>query len=195
MPELAPVKPTLLELYLSDNQLVSFPVDYFQGFVRLLRLEVARNQLIAAPSVGWLASTWNSLEFLDLKENRITTLEGLTSKMPFERLRGLDLNENKIDKFDVGILGKMPKLRHLQIHGNDITQMDDYRRYFPHNPIVHTNPFHCDESMAWISTIKTTEWIYQRPTCATPWCLKDRDMLKISKYFPRNTNSTKWRVV
>ena len=156
VPELAPVKPTLITLNLSDNRLGKFSVDYFEGFVRLKSLYVACNQLIDAPSVGWLAPT---LECSNLRENRITSLEGLTSQTPFPALRRVNLNENNIDELNVGILGKMPKLRYIKIAGNYITQIDDYLPFFPHTPNLHWNPFHCDESIAWIST-KATEWTY-----------------------------------
>ena len=57
MPELSPIKPTLQKLYLSENQLVRFPNDYFKGFLQLQELLVNDNHLEAATSISWLTST------------------------------------------------------------------------------------------------------------------------------------------
>ena len=186
-PDLTSVKTTIRKLDLSYNKLVGFPKNYFKGFVLLSRLFVGSNQLVAAPSVGWLAKT---LGFLDLLDNRITSLKGLTNQEPFEALRYLILRKNNIDAFDVSILSKMPKLEHLDISRNRITEIDDYRPFLSHDPNIHPNPFHCNKSMAWISSIKATEWeLFYRPKCATPWCLKGWDMLRMGKYVLQNSRS------
>ena len=178
-PELSPVKSTLRKLYLSENQLVRFPNDYFKGFLQLQDLQVADNHLVAAPSVSWLAST---LELLSLQDNRITSVAGIYSQTPFPKLSLLYLQENKLDKFDFRILSKMPKIRHLRLDTNHIRHISDYRPYFPHTDIsLHVNPFHCDMKVAWMSTVVSI--FVRQATCATPWCLKGKVIAMMSKYF------------
>ena len=101
-PEISPVKPTLHKLYLSENQLVRFPNDYFKGFLQLRVLDVTAYLLVAAPPISWLTST---LGVLSLESNCITFVAGIYSKTPFHRLSGLFLENNEID---IRILSKMP---------------------------------------------------------------------------------------
>ena len=177
-PERSPVKSTLRKLYLSENQLVRFPNDYFKGFLQLQDLQVADNHLVAAPSVSWIAST---LELLSLEKKRITSATGIYSQMPFQKLSMLYLQENEITTFDVRILSKMPILRHLRIDTNRIRHISDYRPYFSHTDIIlHVNPFHCDMKMAWMS--KVVNIFVCQATCATPWCLKGKLVAIMSEY-------------
>ena len=66
VPELAPVKLTLVKLFLSRNQISRFPCHYFQGFVKLRSLNIDHNYLTAVPILGWLTKT---LQILSLREN------------------------------------------------------------------------------------------------------------------------------
>ena len=181
-PELTPVKMTLRVLLLSDNQLVKFRNDYFDGFMQLERLEVARNRLVAIPSLGWVTFT---LKILFLKHNHIISVDGINTQMPFQKLAYLHLNDNDIHEFDVNILSKIPFVIYISLGGNRMRHLDDYRSFVPHAEIqLHGNPFHCDTRTAWIST--TVDRFTVKPTCATPWCLKGRNMQRMSKYFNWN---------
>ena len=181
MPELTPVKLTLRKLYLSENELLRFPYNYFEGFIQLELLNVAHNHLVAIPPLGWITST---LIFLNLRDNNITSLDSMSVKTPFKKLHTVELHENKIHEFDVRMLRKMPKLTYLLLSGNCIQQIDDYQCFYiyRHGRIsISPNPFHCNTKMAWISN--TTYTFTDEPTCATPWCLKGRLMLGMSEYF------------
>ena len=175
--ELTPLKLTLVKLFLTDNQLSRFPDDYFQGFVRLRYLDVGVNHLQAVPQVGWLPST---LLILGLRENNIASTEGSATQNPFNKLHEINLNDNQINAFDVKILRRMPKLMYLYLRRNSLTYLDDYRPFFSNTPIVSGNPFHCDVRMSWMSSIKGK--FQHKPTCATPWCLKGKVILNMSKY-------------
>ena len=182
VPELTPVKMTLRKLLLSENQLVKFPNDYFEGFMQLERLEVAGNRLVAIPSLGWVTST---LKDLFMEQNHIISIDGINTQMPFQKLANLYLQENYIHEFDVQILNKMPFVKYIFLGENRLRHLDDYRSFVPHAEIqFHSNPFHCDTRTAWIST--TVMMFTLKPTCATPWCLKGRNMLRMSKYFNWN---------
>ena len=149
--------------------------------MQLNSLEVTHNHLVAIPSLGWLTTT---LITLKMPHNNITSLDGISVKAPFKKLNTIELHENKIHKFDVRILRKMPKLSYLLLSGNCMQQIGDYRRFYiyRHGRIsLSLNPFHCDTKMAWISN--TTYTFTDEPKCATPWCLKGRMMLGMSKYF------------
>ena len=178
MPELSPVKPTLQKLYLSENQLARFPNNYFKGFLQLRELLVNDNHLEAAPSISWLTST---LQWLSLENNRITSIAGLYSETPFQKLFTLYLENNEISNIDIRILSKMPKLTHLRLNGNRIRHIHDYRTYLARTRInLSSNPFHCDSKMAWMSTVAMNK--VAKPTCETPWCIKGKVMPGMSKY-------------
>ena len=176
VPELAPVKPTLVKLLLAHNQLSRFPNDYFRWFVKLRYLDVGYNHLEAVPSLGWLGAT---LKILYLPKNNITSIKGIVAQKQFRELYSIDLFRNKISVFDVKILSTMPKLRYLNLYGNSITHMENYRPYFSHSISLFENPFHCGIRMAWIATLKSD--VIRSPVCATPWCLEGMVMFNMSK--------------
>ena len=180
VPELAPVKLTLVNLFLSHNHLSRFPNDYFHGFVKLRSLNIDNNHLEAVPILGWLTKT---LQILSLRENNITSVEGIVTQMRFRKLHAINLEKNKINVFDVKILSTMPKLTYIYLHKNLITHIENYRVYFAHSISLFENPFHCDIRMAWITSLKNDH--LRSPICATPWCLKGRKMYKMSKYLYR----------
>ena len=189
MPELSPIKPTLQKLYLSENQLVRFPNDYFKGFLQLRVLLVNDNHLEAAPSISWLTST---LELLSLENNCITSIAGLYSKTPFQKLSSLYLQDNEINDIDIRILSKMPMLNYLRLDGNRIRHIDDYRPYLARTRInLSLNPFHCDIKMAWMSTVAMNQ--VMKPTCETPWCIKGKVMPRMSKYSYKKLITTSYR--
>ena len=127
VPELAPVKLTLVTLFLSHNHLSIFPNVYFYGFVKLRTLDIDHNHLEAVPILGWLTKT---LQILSLRENSITSVDGIVTQMRFRKLHAINIEKNKIIAFDVKILSIMPKLRFINLHRNAITRMEDYRPYF-----------------------------------------------------------------
>ena len=177
-PEISPVKPTLHKLYLSENQLVRFPNDYFKGFLQLRVLDVTANLLVAAPPISWLTST---LEVLSLESNCITSVAGIYSKKTFQRLAGLFLENNEINEIDIRVLSKMPKLKYLRLDANRIRHIDDYRPHLARTRInLALNPFHCDIKMAWMSTVGMNK--VSKPTCETPWCIKGKLIPGMSKY-------------
>ena len=176
VPELAPVKLTLVKLFLSHNQISRFPGHYFQGFVKLRSLNIDHNYLTAVPILGWLTKT---LQILSLRENNITSVEGIVTQKRFRKLHSINLDNNKIITFDVQILSSMPKLRYIYLHRNAITHMDDYRPYFLYELSMFENPFHCDIRMTWTTSLKSHH--LRLPICASPWCFEGRIMLKMSE--------------
>ena len=113
-PELAPVKLTLVKLVLSHNQISRFSNDYFQGFVKLHSLYIDHNCLEVVHILGWLAVT---LQVLNLRENNITSVEGIVTQKRFHKLHIIHLDRNKVIVFDVTILSTVPKLGHFYLHG------------------------------------------------------------------------------
>ena len=177
-PEISPVKPTFHKLYLSENQLVRFPNDYFKGFLQLRVLDVTANLLVAAPPISWLTST---REILSFESNCITSVAGIYSKTPFQRLSGLFLENNEINEIDNRILRKMSKLEYLRLDTNRIRHKDDYRPHLAYTRInLALNPFHCDIKMDWMSTVGMNKVI--KPTYETPWCIKGKVMPGMRKY-------------
>ena len=177
VPELAPVKLTLVKLFLSHNQISRFPGHYFQGFVKLCSLNIDNNHLEAVPILGWLTK---ALQILSLRENHITSIEGFGTQNRFRKLHSINLDANKLNVFDVKILSSMPKLTYIYLQNNFITHIENYSPYFSHSISLFENPFHYDTRMAWITSLKND--YLRSPICATPWCLKGRKMSKMSKY-------------
>ena len=179
VPELTPLKRTLVKLLLSDNQLLRFPKKYFEGFIKLSYLDVGKNHLQTVPAVGWISLTLLILRF---RENNITSIEGMATPertMRLAKLHEINLNDNQINAFDVTILSRMPKLVYLYLHGNSLTYIDDYRPFFKYDALLTGNPFHCDIGMAWMTSVKNN--FLHSPMCATPWCVKGRALFKMSK--------------
>ena len=112
VPELAPVKLTLVNSFLSHNHLSRFPNDYFRGFVKLRSLDIDHNHLEAVPILGWLSKT---LHMLSLRENSITSVDGIVTQMRFRKLHAISPEKNKSNVLDVKILSTMPKLRFIDL--------------------------------------------------------------------------------
>ncbi|KAJ8546699.1 hypothetical protein ON010_g11535 [Phytophthora cinnamomi] len=94
-----------------------------QSLPSLISIEASRNAIEDLSSLASDAST--KLETLSLDENKLTTLSGLEN---LPALSTLSLQQNNIETLDdVQQLEQLTKLMSLNLIGNPVTQVDDYR--------------------------------------------------------------------
>ena len=128
-----------LGLYLSYNNVISFPTQAFTSFSTLTHLILHNNQIASLPGNSFPSSlktlyleynnidqihpqafhNLSKLEEIHLYENRITTLPaGLFTNLP--QLTGLYLSNNRIRHVPAGLFTNLPQLTGLYLSNNRI---------------------------------------------------------------------------
>ncbi|KAK1932454.1 Leucine-rich repeat-containing protein 9 [Phytophthora citrophthora] len=111
----------LEELSLDDNEISE--IENLEQLSFLKKLHLGRNHLATIQNLGSL----ENLIQLSLEENQISSLRGLGSAL---KLMELYLGNNQIDNLkEIQHLKSLPKLTILDLSGNEITRLPDYRIY------------------------------------------------------------------
>ena len=175
-PILRPIESMLIELAIDNNFLGEFPVDYFQNFSRLSVVDLIDNGLTVLPTFSWLEQ---SLKLIYLNDNRLVTLDGLTSHGHYTSLIRIYANHNEITTFNITHLINIPKLKTLKLIRNNLTSLGDFTLYYDGRLSVRDNPWHCDAELSWVSSFNQDTFSL---TCFTPQCYAGRIANNLGEY-------------
>ena len=170
-PFLKPLWCNLQHLNLDNNDITTFPLAYFHGFVNLQYLKLSNNNLISIPVINKLKQ---NLQALDLSRNRIISLTGTwrDDNAIYTMLVQLFLDENLIVTVDASVMKVLPRIEIFDLRKNLIAYFDDPTPYLSRIPrkydvYLATNPLDCGPRLAWI----TSAGQFGRDAiCATPSC-------------------------
>ena len=181
IPDLVPVKDTLRLLSLSFNVMTQLSKNYFRNFTRLDTIHLSCNNLTELPRFTWLEK---SMQLIQIQHNSIQSLYAVTADGFYERLSYLDASYNRVQYLNISHLEKFPKLRQLQLQGNRLTTLGDYRAYVQksRNLELFWNPWHCDSQLIWMTGLPSS-----RLTCHSPECFTGKAFSEISEYFYRSS--------
>ncbi|XP_066276439.1 insulin-like growth factor-binding protein complex acid labile subunit isoform X1 [Branchiostoma lanceolatum] len=111
-------RPNLQVLRLGGNVISTVPTSAFDGLRQLVRLYLNRNTITTITAFG-SNSFLDSLEMLDLQDNRLTSI-GIETFTGVPLLIELNLSSNSISRIEDGSFGRLKKLRVLYLHSNHI---------------------------------------------------------------------------
>ncbi|TYZ63056.1 hypothetical protein PybrP1_006872 [[Pythium] brassicae (nom. inval.)] len=111
----------LEELSLEDNEIGK--IENLKTLISLKKLHLGRNRISVIESLD----TLENLTQLSLEENQISSLQGLGSAL---KLMELYVGSNRIEILnEIQHLKSLPKLTILDLSGNEVTRLPEYRLY------------------------------------------------------------------
>ena len=114
--------PSLIFLFLFDNQLTSLPVGFGQNLPNLEELLLYNNKLKSLPD--GFGQNLPSLTSLDLHYNQLTSLPAGFGRV-LSNLKVLSLNNNQLTNLPDGFGQNLPSLKKLYIHNNQLKNLPD----------------------------------------------------------------------
>ena len=177
------MKTGLRTLRLGGNELVSIPLDYFEGSTSLLHLWLDRNRLVTLPILAYPA-VQKSIHRLYLQENKLKRIDRLQSGTYFKDLYALNLNNNTLEAFDIQFLSHFGGSGVVYLEGNQLTTLDDPTEIVGESSgflFLGNNPWRCSRDISWMSKRgRHSSWnvvspdVESSPVCAEPACLRGK---------------------
>ena len=112
------IKHTLVVLYLHDNLITNVHRTYFQGFVKMLTLSLAKNRLTQIPDLSPLSST---LRWLVISENAITKISHILYEEKYLALGYISLRKNMIKEIPIDVYLAWPAIYRIVMRGNNLS--------------------------------------------------------------------------
>ncbi|XP_037577297.2 protein toll-like isoform X2 [Dermacentor silvarum] len=194
----------LRELYLKSNLISSIPDRTFQDNIRLIRIDLASN------NISWIARNafegLLSLTILRLDSNRLFSLNGSVRNLP--KLQYLGASFNEILSLERGEFGNNGALTAIYLKANNITNVErafigatglltlnlDYnevellrRRDFALEisddavVTIDSNPLICDCRLVWLMKEDTDIRTIGMAMCGKPWWLKGKYLRELTQ--------------
>ena len=124
MPPLNPVKSTLGVMWLTHNQIVSIPKDYFFGFTKLAYLDFSYNLLTSVSQLHPLSAI---LQQLHLDSNKLQNFPTIVHNATYGVLSTLSVQRNILTECRKDMLKNFKALSRLNLLANSILYIEDLR--------------------------------------------------------------------
>ena len=157
-PNIDYVGSTLVELQITKNVVTHIPNDYFQHSTALESVYFWKNKINNVPNLCYIK---NTLEILDLSENRITYVGSLLS-CDYGKLTTIKLSDNLITALPLTCKKRFsywPQVDELIIERNKLLGLpglycDETWGKDADSVLLRLyakdNPYHCDASLEWL---------------------------------------------
>ena len=178
LPDLNCLKESVSLLRLIHSGIRQFPPCYFNSWRRLQHLTLTGNELTEVPSIETLSST---LFGLYLSKNCINNIRGSWATAYYKKLTVMELNHNKLTKFNFTHLAPLTDQAVIHLISNEISHLYQPIRYAQsaYQIILTGNPLVCDAKLAWVATANL---VITNGICSAPRCLQNVDVSRLSKY-------------
>jgi Leucine-rich repeat (LRR) protein len=111
---------SLATLTLSQNKIISFPSRALGSLYGLVNFQADHNMIVQWPE---FMSAGQYLQFVDLSYNQIMDPIAPQNDAPYYNLNTLNLNNNQMLNFTVGIAKKIQNVRFLDLSNNNLTRI------------------------------------------------------------------------
>ena len=186
-PHLCPVKRSLENLYLENNEISTISENYLKGFEKLKVFHLSNNNIILLPDLHWVQ---HSLFDVRAEYDYVTSLEAFQTSDIFQQLHLVYMGGNNIRNFNISLLCHMPKLYQHQLYTNEITHVDDFRNFSDKDIRMVNNPWHCGAALSWMG--EDDMKFEHRLRCATPVCRRGVAIANMSKLKKPRILNTLW---
>ena len=147
-------------IMITENSITHIPDGYFDGFLQLTRLDLAKNCLTQVPDVSPIHQTLITLSVLS---NYISEIPHFMGDNIFISLKSLILSNNNIQAFPPSLLSKFPNLQEFFISINNLHTLDESVFGGIHAVVLvrlSGNPWICDSALAWLCDLKLKNYSF-----------------------------------
>ena len=186
LPPMCSLKCCLVNLHIANNDITSLSKTFVKEFQMLSRIDLNSNNLVVLPDLHWIQHSLytinahgNNIQSLGAF-NELGTYQGsLIINTRFTRLHAVNVGFNSISTFNVSLLYDMPQLHYINLNGNKLTHISDFRSLYLRNISLRNNPWRCGVELSWMG--EEDMGFEQDLICATPACRRGLAIAEMSK--------------